>query len=231
MEEETERSKISLNWLAIWRDAFFHPTVQTFTQIASDPKASTWWGIIWMGVTALIVWFLGPQRELLWGMVSDNFGPRPGSNFLIIAAVGYPILSMVALLVIAGLAHGLARLFGGAGAYHQLVFCWGVIQLPFILLIGIASRLPPYVYSLFRSLSSSKTNFEWMRIILLISGLIAAAGLLYLAYAQLAAFSAVEKVGIGKGFGILILVALLLAIAGACLSYGFQSLLMRGFGY
>jgi len=231
MEENNNQAQISLKWFEIWRSAFLHPTIQIFSQIAGDPKASTGWGIFLMAISGLIVWIIGPQRNLWWGMVADTFGLKPASLFLIIGTVVFPILGVIALLINAALSHGLARLFNGAGTFRQLVFCWGVIPLPFILITGLASLLPWYTYSIFRMLSSGPTNFAVLEIILLISGLIAAAGILYLFYAQVVAFSAVEKCGIGKGFGILILTAIIISIASSFLSFGFQAMLMKVFQY
>jgi hypothetical protein len=224
METKADPTQLSLKWFEIWRIAVFHPTIQTFSQIVSDPKASTRRGIIWMGITALIIWIVGPQRDLWWGLVANQFGLKTASYFVVIGTIVSPILGVIALLINAAMSHGLARLFNGAGTFHQLVFCWGVIQLPFILFSGLAFNLLPYTYSIFRLLSSNELNFSVMRIILLISVLIAIAGILYLFYAQVVAFSAVEKYGIGKGFGILILLAIVLGIASACLSFGFQAM-------
>jgi hypothetical protein len=138
---------------------------------------------------------------------------------------------VVTLLISAAMSHGLARLFNGAGTFHQLVFCWGVIQLPFIVILGLAFNILPYTYSIFRVLSSSEINYSVMGLILLVSALIAMGGILYLFYAQVVGFSAVEKFGIGKGFGILILLVVVLGIASACLSFGFQAMLMQFLRY
>jgi len=50
---------------------------------------------------------------------------------------------------------------------------------------------------------------------------------LYLFYAQVVALSAVEKIGIGKSFGIFILQAIVVVIGVTLLSYGFQALMMN----
>ena len=74
METEINQSQVSLKWFEIWRIAFLHPTIHTFSKIVSDSKASTRWGVIWAAITALIIWIVGPQRTLWWGLVADNFG-------------------------------------------------------------------------------------------------------------------------------------------------------------
>ena len=231
MDTEINSSQVSLTWFEIWRTAFVHPTIQTFSQIVSDSKTSTRWGILWMAISALIVWIVGPQRTIWWGLVAENFGLDAASNFLVIGPVAFSFLAVIALLINAAVSHGLARLFNGAGTYHQLVFCWGVIQLPFIVFSGLAFNFLPYTYSIFRLLSSSEMNISVMSIILLVSMLIATGGILYLFYAQVVGFSAVEKFGIGKGFGVLTMLAVVLGIASVCLSFGFQAIEMMFLRY
>jgi hypothetical protein len=216
-----------MNWFEIWRTAALHPTIQAYSQIVNDPKASIRWGILWMGITALIIWGLDPQRQLWWGMVANHFGPKIATYFNIIGIVVFPLLVVIALLINAAMSHGLAHLFDGSGTYQKLVFCWGVIALPFILFVELGFSFLPFAYNIYRSLSSSEMNFSIMRINLLISALIATAGLLYLFYAQLVAFSTVEKFGIGKGFGILILLAIILGVVSVCLSFAVQAMVMK----
>jgi hypothetical protein len=135
-------------------------------------------------------------------------------------------LGVLALLIYAAMSHGLARLFNAAGTYRQLVYCWGVMQLPFILFSGLAIYLIPSIANaIYRMISPDRTNYSVLAIILLIAVLIALGGILYLYYAGLVAFSAVEKFSIGKGLGVLILLAFILAIVYAGLSFGFQAML------
>jgi len=231
MGTETNSSQVSMKWFEIWRNAFFHPTIQTYSQIVSDPKANIKWGIIWMAITTMIIWFVGPQRPIWWGLVADNFGLDAASYFMVIGTVVSPIIGVSVFIICVALSHGLARLFNGAGTFRQLVFCWGVMQLPFILFFGLALIIPSYMYSIFRLLSSSEMNSSALGIITLISMFLAVAGILYLFYAQVVAFSAVQKVSIGKGFGILILLVIILSLASVCMSVGFQAMLKNFLHY
>ena len=231
METETNSIQISLNWFEIWRMAFLRPTVKTFSRIISDPKASTKWGIIWMAITVFMIWWIGPQRPIWWGQAANIFGFKAASYFVVIGAIAAPILGVSAMLITSAIAHGLARLFEGAGTFHQLVYCWGVMQFPFILFSALSFYLLPYLYFIFRLLSSGEYTFSTARIILLIIALIAMALILYLFYAEVVAFSAVEKFDIGKGFGILILLAIIVGIASAWLSSGFRAVVMRSLRY
>lgn len=218
-------------WVEIWRMVFVHPTIESFSRIAAEPEASTRWGLAWVAVAALLFWFLGPQRLMVWGLIASTFGEKAASSFMVVATVIIPLLSVIYLLAQAAATHGLARLLNGAGTFRQLVYCWGVMQLPFILVIGLAFNLPYYGYSLFRLLTGSGFDYPAVSIISLISLLLSLAGLLYLFYAQLVAFSAVERFDVAKGFGVLLLAALVLAFAGACLSNGLQAMLMNALRY
>ena len=221
MESRADLTQVSLKWFEIWGIAFLHPTIKTFSRIVADPKASTTWGIAWMAITALIAWFVGPQRAILSGWVADMFGLQAVLYFLLVGAVLASILGAVFLLIEAAISHGLARLFHGTGTFHQLVYCWGVMPLPFILLSGLATRFPS-IFSSSRAFTSSTAGLAIQIVVLLML-----AGLtLYLAYAEVVAFSAVERIGIGTGFGILILQAVVVAIVIAGLSSGLQALVM-----
>ena len=181
METEADPTQMSLKWLEIWRIALFNPTIKTFTRIISDPKASAKWGITWTAITAIIVWSIGPQRAILSGMVADQFGLQAISYFSVFGAIVAPILGVISLLLNAAIAHGLARLFDGAGTFHQLVYCWGVMQLPFILLSGLVINFPSII------LRSREFTYSTVGLIVQIT-LVAASGvILYLFYAGVVA--------------------------------------------
>ncbi len=219
MDSTSDSIPASLKWIEIWRIAFLRPTIMTFLRITSDPKATTRWGILWMGISSFIAWFISPLRAVFWGYVANNLGLQAARYFVWISALVAPILVVIGLLLAAAIAHALARLFGGAGTFHQLVYCWGVMLLPFVVISGLVLYFP----SLF-SLSIMSTAG---RIVQITALLIYAGVNLYLFYAEVVAFSAVEKIGIWKGLGILILQAVIVAIALSCLSSGFNALMIR----
>jgi hypothetical protein len=231
MATEINTARVSLNWFEIWRTAFVHPTIQTFSRIASDSKTSTLWGSIWMAITALIVWIIGPHRTLWWGLVAETFGLDVASYFVAIGTVVFPILGVMALFLCAAMSHGLARLFNGAGTLRQLVFCWGVMPVPFVMFAGLAFNVLPLTYSMFLVLSSSEVNFPVMGIMTLIGAFFAVAGILYLFYGQVVAYSAIEKFRVKKGLGILVLLGFALGVISAGLSVGLQEIVMRSFRY
>jgi len=222
METKAIPEQISLKWFDIWCLAFIRPTIKTFSQIIADPKAGIKWGIIWMVISTLIIWFAGLQRPLLTAFVTDNFGPQVVFYFLLVGAIVFALFGVIILLIMAAMSHGLARLFAGAGTFHQLVYCWAVISPPFILLSGLVINLPSLFLSS-RSFMFSTTGWTLQFISLLVFTGVN----LYQFYAEVVAFSAVEKLGILKGFGILILQAIIISIVVACLSFSFQTLTMN----
>lgn len=222
METETGSTPASLSWLEVWRLALLRPTAETFQRISGDPKASIKWGLFWAAAASLTIWFLGPQRAVWNGVVINNFGLQAADYFLWLGAVAAFIISAIGLLVDAAIAHALARLFGGSGAYPRLVYCWGVILPPFVLLSVLVSRFP----SLFppsRELIFSPAY----RVILFASLLLFIVVYIFLFFVQVVALSAVERMGFWKGFGVLLLQAVLAAILGACLSNTLPELVMN----
>ena len=227
METEAKPTQMPLNWFEIWRISFLHPTIKTYSRIISDPRASIKWSLIWAAITTLIVWVVGPQREILGGYLANVIGGR--QTFFYVSLIGAPvavILGVLGLVFVAAIMHGVARLFSGAGSFLQLFFCWAVMQLPFILLAGLVVRIP-------LGFPPSR-EFLISRIGLIIQYsklLVALCIYLYLFYAQVVAFSAVEKFGIGKSLGIVILSGVVVGIIGTCLSFGFQAVMMNFFRY
>lgn len=221
MDAKANPAQISLKWFEIWRIAILHPTVETFSRIISDPKANIKWGIIWMAISTFVGWSVGPQT-----MIVNNFAaqfPRQAySDIRFVGAIVAPIIGVIALLFVAAVSHGLARRFGGAGAFHQLFYCWAVISLPFTLLSGLAFRFPYFLPS-YSSFIHSAAG-----IIIQIISLVMCVGVnLHQLYAVVVAFSAVEELGIWKSFIILILQAIAVGVAITCLCSGFQALIMN----
>ena len=229
MEAKTNPIQTPLNWFEIWRTAFFRPTLETFSQIINDPKASIKWGIIWMAIITLIIWVAGPQRDLWWGIVVNNFGFQAGSYFVVFGAIIAPALGVSALLINAAIAHGLANLFKGEGTFHQLVYCWGVMPLPFVVISMLAYHILPFIIFSFHLIPDLTKST--LGIISLASLVIAAALLIYLLYAEIVAFGAVERFSFGKSFGILILVAMIISIANIFISSGVQAAVMKSLRY
>jgi len=216
-----------MKWFEMWHNAFLRPTIKTYSQIINDPKTSIKWGLIWASITVLITWVIGPLRDLMGGYVVNAFGGR--ETFLYFSVIGAPIaviLGVLGFLLLTAIMHALARLFKGVGTFPQLIFCWAVMQLPFILFAGLVMRIP------LGFPPSREFLFSRIGLIIQIAKLLVALCIyLYLFYTQIVAFSAVEKFGIGKGFGIVILSAVLVGVIGTCLSYGFQVVISNSIRY
>lgn len=216
------------DWFDLWRNALLHPTLKTYSRIGNDPRANTKWGLIWAAIAELVSWIVGPQRSLLVYPIANIFGGQ--QVYYYVSIFGAPVavaLGVLGLALVVSILHGFARLFQGEGTVRQLFFSWAVMQLPFLLLVGLVV----YVPSIF-SPSSREFTFSKVGLTLAYSKqFIMLCIYLYLFYAQVVAFSAVEKFSIGKGFGILILLGIILGIASSCLSYGIQGILIRFLRY
>lgn len=218
MQTTTDITPASLNYLEIWRLAFLRPTLKGFARIVSDPKAGIKWGLVWAAITSFVVWLVGPYGILVSGLITNTFGYDLNAT-LLVGAIVAAILGPIGMLMFAALVHGFSRLFDGAGSIGGLVYCWAVMQVPFIAAAGLAGHLTalfPRTREFFYSPAGTVIAF---------ASLIAVACVyLYLLYAQIVALSAVEHFGIAKGFGVYILVTLVGAIAWGLLSGGVQVL-------
>ncbi len=220
MAIEDAQPRSSMNWIRIWWELFIHPTNATYTRIMGDPKASLTWGVAWMAVSGLVAWLIGPQRATLQGLVITNFGPAANNYFLVFGSLAASISSVLGLLLVSAVAHSLSRLFQGAGTYRQLVFCWGIMPVPFLVFLYWIGYIPWLlrfvgVYSLPRA--GIVVSLIYLFIILMV--------ILYLIYSQVVAFSAVEQVGLGKGFGVIIIVGVILGIVGFFASLAYRVIL------
>ncbi len=219
LESKDDLAQLSLNWIEIWRLSILHPTTGTFNRIINDQKTGIKWGVIWMAVVTLIAWFVGPQRYLISGVAADNFGQRNGNIILLVGGIVAPLFAVVVLLINAAILHGVANLFGGTGIYNQLVYCWGVMLMPFILLAGIVIRLP-MLFPSTREFTSSHTGI----IVQMIAFILFIGVNLYQFYAMMVAFSTVEKLGLWKSIGIFIMTTFVIVVVFNLLSAGFQAL-------
>lgn len=217
---EADLSLVSLGWFETWRVAFLHPTVKTFSRIISDRKASIRWGTFWMATAACLAWLLGPLRPVVWGWAANNFGMLSPWSVAATGAVVAPVWGAITLLLGAALAHALARLFQGRGTFRQVVYCWGILPLPFVLLAVLLLQVP-WIFPQWRGTSGSTAPIAFT------IGKLSAAAIvvLYLTYAQVVAFGAIEGFGAWKAFGVLVLLSFMLGIFGACLSMGSRALL------
>jgi hypothetical protein len=211
-----------LNWLQTWRAVLLHPNARTFTRIANDPKAGLKWAFLWMAVTSILTWFFGPQGSTVKGWGMTFFGPKTGLILLVIGALVAPLLGGFALLLEAGISHGLARLTGGTASFRRLVFCWAVLSTPFALLAGLVALFP--------ALFPRSHTFQFSGVglfVQVITLVLLAAVYLYQFYACVVAFGALEGFGFWKSLGLILVQAVVLGIALPCLASGFQSILRQ----
>jgi len=218
----SDQTQISLKWYEIWWKVFIRPSVKTYSRIISDRKATLNWAIIWMAVTALIGWFIGPQRAWLLSSVENVFGLRARNYFYILGSFQAIILGVLSLMISAAIAHKIAFRFDGKGSFHQLAYCWAVMQMPFLLVAGLVMHLP-FLFNF-----SHEFTFSTLGIIVQIAILVITVSvILYSAYSGVVALSAVENLSLGNAFVIMFLTGIILGIIGACLSFGFQIVVMN----
>lgn len=218
MDETPEARPPALNWFQIWGLVLASPRLSTFARICAEEKAQLGWGVTWLAVAALITWLTSPFTTIFQGLIANNFGVEFFRQSLWIGAVAFPVLAVFRLLLNAALARGTGRLFGGHGAYQQLVYIWGVIQVPFAALAALVSRLP----ALFPMQPGYVMTPQYRIVMFGTLALMAGVGL-YQAYAGVTAYAAVEKMTWWKGLAVLLVLNVFLSLAGYLILLGVNS--------
>lgn len=173
---------VSRKWYEIWRDVWLHPSSNTFRSMLADPSASASRGFTWVAVTELAVGVLGALLELVL-LGSNATGGVAGT--LVCGIIVAPIASIIGLAISAGIYHGTALIFKGAGTWSQLVYCFAAIQAPYLVIGTLLNDLSVL-------LISSRG------LLLVCAGLIGLAVGIYSLVLYVCAIDGVENFGTGK---------------------------------
>lgn len=150
MSQEPEPSVVSqaadsLSWSEVWLRALTRPSVATFESLLQDPNATTQRAYIWIAVSALIAYLVSLVLAFVFvaaedGMIVELIGSMAICGFC--GAIIAPLLSVLALMINAGLAHLCARALGGPGTYSQLAYAFSSYQAPLALISGVIFVVP-----------------------------------------------------------------------------------------
>jgi hypothetical protein len=115
---------------------FFHPSVYSFDQILADPQMSAsrpflWIAIIW--VTASVVSVISGSAQ------AQEYGTINSWGLLILLLVIEPLYGVINLVVGCGINHVIACLLGGSGTYTRMLYAYGSVQAPTILVASVLS--------------------------------------------------------------------------------------------
>ena len=200
-----------------WITALTKPNEQTYVELVASPGANANKAYLWIFLTALVNFFFA---TLVQGAVMRNtfqqfgdgfesFGNGFGGGF-IAALCGAPLSAAFSVLLFAittAIIQWLAKMFGGKGSYNQLVYAFGAIVAPYMLISSVLTLLTaiPYVGLCFTA--------------------IAGLGGLYILVLEIMAVKGVNQIGWGGAIGSLLIPVLAIAFLCACLVVGVFALL------
>lgn len=141
----------SLPWNEVWISALTQPSVATFEGFLRDPNATSRRAYIWTLVNALIGYAISfVLSALLGGVFGTGTLEGPGAagamgSLLTALICGAPIvalLSVLMLMISAGITQLIARALGGTGTYSELVYAFAAFAAPLTLITSVLSPIP-----------------------------------------------------------------------------------------
>jgi len=147
-------------WYQVWITALTKPNEQTFRDIAAQPNAKPVTAYLWVFLSYLITFLIVVVAQAAIGFPSmagqfSEYGmgdfPIADIGGLLIGAVCIaPFMAGIVVLFFmigAAIIQWIAGLFGGTGSYDKLVYPFGAIYAPFMLISAIMGILGliPYI--------------------------------------------------------------------------------------
>ena len=145
----------SPSWIRVWLSALTRPTVETFQNLVSDPKATSQRAYRWVFASTFLGYILLSIIVALIGMeVASTFGfagiagTVAGTSLLIGVVYGLigGAVAVLATALLAGISHLVARALGGAGTYAKLVYAFAAFLAPLTLVSLVIAPLPYVTY-------------------------------------------------------------------------------------
>jgi hypothetical protein len=167
------------SWFDTWIKALTKPSEETFNAIADDPNATLGKGVLWVFVAGMIGFFITSLLGLVISAPSfiSDFGYSTPSSFgsiLSSLVCGLPIagiVTVIGLLINAGVVHLSAKAMGGAGTYEKLVYTFASYQAPLALVTSGLALIPYlnclnlliFIYIIVLNVISNKAvnKYEW----------------------------------------------------------------------
>lgn len=141
----------SRSWSDIWISALTKPSVETYEGIISDPDASPNRGYKWVflaGLVASVVTFL--ISAVITGLAGADaaeaygLGALAGGSLLQLFCIApfAAVMSVIGLIISAGVTQFFASALGGTGTYSKLVYALAAYAAPLSLITAVISPIP-----------------------------------------------------------------------------------------
>ena len=119
-------------------------------QLLLDPNATPGTAYKWMAIAGLVTYGIaGLVAMFLLGILGGGmFGLMLGglAPYCLLGAVIVPLVSVLGLMINAGLAHVAASAMGGTGTYDELAYAYATFQAPLALITAVLSVIPCVQY-------------------------------------------------------------------------------------
>jgi hypothetical protein len=201
----------SRKWYEIWRDVWTNPGVEAFWSILKERDHSATRGFIWIGVTSLILGLAGAITSIpvlqstnsqLPGWINSGGSIVTGLCTLILT----PVFTIIGMMILTGIFHLIAKLFGGNGTWGDLVFCIAAVVAPASVISGVVG--------IFGGIFSQVRVFFFL--VAIIFGIIAVALAIYNIILYVLAIRASENVGTGGAIATLLIPIGVVIVLGFC---------------
>jgi hypothetical protein len=128
-------------WYQIWIDVLTHPKADTFRAILQEPDVKISRAFTWVAVTSFIGYLV---YLLVYGLLLPDlniFGNIRVTWYWLCLTIAAPVMTIVGMAIMGALYHWIASLFGGRGAWDNLVYCFSAISAPISLITMLVSAL------------------------------------------------------------------------------------------
>ena len=132
----------SLPWNEVWMRVLTHPSVATFEELIRDPNATSKRAYIWTFMGALIGSAISALGSMVLSTVLQSGSDAATLGVLICAPPIGALLSMLGLMISAGITQAIASALGGTGTYSKLAYAFASYVAPLSIVTGLLGWIP-----------------------------------------------------------------------------------------
>ena len=150
-EPQASPPAASPSWSEVWISALTKPSVATYEGIVNDPEASPSRGYTWVLIAALIASAVSVVFNMILAGITgpdtsgaSGLGAFAGSSIgLLLCLVPFAaVMSLIGLVISAGITQFFASALGGIGSYSKLVYAFAAYSAPLSLVTGVLGAIP-----------------------------------------------------------------------------------------
>ncbi len=147
MVEESPLSGASeegtISWWEAWSTALLKPNQAAYESLAHNPSITTKKVLLWVLIGSLL-WGVGLLANRLIYSPQD----LPSLSVMLCGIpIFSPLLGLVAFLIIVGVTHGIAKIFGGDGYFEELIRPVGSFTAPLMIIMIVITLIPVVRYA------------------------------------------------------------------------------------